>query len=477
MPVLGKVLSYVGRALSGGGPAPSEGPSSHAHGTGTSSVPALMGWTGSADPFRAPPVPPPPAVPSSSRLGGILTEAEARAIHERWKSQGDYVVSDSGRCRMTSGYQSWKQRVELFLSHPPEEVRDQVEGWRRWLGEHELHARWLITQKGMAPRIPGPVPFDLAAQVFEGETLGAPPVAAFRPIHVFSVKLPGGSRYSFHDDPVQIGERGPIHEAGVARIGVKLHKHPDLEGLLTDAGLADATERKAMKKIAEMERGFEAINTCDPNDVSVGFVPFSAGETGDGPLSRLLRGMKSADPGEFDSYFRSLGIDVGERGLTVVHPEDGRLLRGREAVHVIRDDKRLTAVFQNAGEKSRAYQLAQLRLARAMYYLASQDFTLKCLVKEGEKALVITLSGRYGEVLRSEAGKLAIMDRAVHRGVVNAQQMFKEACTSVIQEKGVTTLRALAEYEALITPLVQPPGRIRVMEDKDLSQPMVAPEL
>jgi hypothetical protein len=232
-----------------------------------------------------------------------------------------------------------------------------------------------------------------------------------------------------------------------------------------------------MRKIAEMERGFEAINTCDPNDISVGFVPFTAGETGDGPLSRLLRSMKGADAREFDGYFQSLGIDVGERGLTVVHPEDGRLLRGREAVHAIRDDKRLTAVFQNAGEKSRAYQIAQLRLARAMYYLASQDFTLKCLTRAGDKALVITLLGRYGEVLRSEAGKVAIMDRAVHRGLGNAQQMFKEACVSVIQEKGITTVRALAEYEVLITPLIQPPGRIRVMEDKELSQPTAAPDL
>jgi hypothetical protein len=437
-----------------------------------------MGWTGPAGAFRGPPAPPPTVVvPSGPRLGGVLTEAEARAVHESWKSQGDYVVSDSGRCRMTSGYQSWKQRVELFLSHPPEEVRDQVEGWRRWLGEYELHARWLITQKGMAPRTPGPVPFDLTVQVLEGETLGTPPVGSFRPIRVFSVKLPGGARYSFHDDPVQIGEKSPVHEAGVARIGVKIHKHPDLDGLLTDAGLTDATERKVMKKVAEIERGFEAINTCDPGDIFVGFVPFAAGETGDGELSRLLTSMKSADPREFDGYFRSLGIDVGERGLMVVHPEDGRLLRGRDAVHAIRDDKRLTAVFQNAGERSRAYQLAQLRLAREIYYLASQGFTLKCLVRAGDRALVITLSGRYGEVLRSEAGKVAIMDGAVHLGPRKAQERFNRACNSVIQEKGITTLRALAEYEALITPLVQPPGRIRATEDKDLSQPTAAPEM
>src|SRR5690606_4639368 len=59
MPVLGKVLSYVGRALSGELPAPSQGPRPHAHGTGTPSVPALVGRTGSASAFRGPPAPAP----------------------------------------------------------------------------------------------------------------------------------------------------------------------------------------------------------------------------------------------------------------------------------------------------------------------------------------------------------------------------------------------------------------------------------
>jgi hypothetical protein len=420
-----------------------------------------------------------PAVeaPQSLRRGAMLGEAEARSIYEQWKALGGYAVSDSGRSRMTSGYQSWKQRVELFLSRPPQDMRDRVEGWRRWLAEYETYARWMLTQKNTAPRVPGPAPFELALQVLDGEPLGQPPSISFRQIRIYNVKLPDGARYSFHDDPVQLGDKNPAYEAGVARIGVKLHKRPDIDALLTDAGIADPTERKVMKKIAEVESGFEAINTCDAGEVSVGFVPFTSDETGEGPLNWLLRNMKSAAPEEFDGYFRTMGIDVGDRGLTVVHLEHGRLLHGREAVHAIRDDKRLTAVFQNAGEKSRAYQVAQLRLAQQLYYLASQDFTLKCLVKSGEKAFVLTLSGRYGDVLRSEAGKVALMDRAVYRGLGNARQTFKEACTAILHEKGLSTLRALAEYEAFITPLVQPPGRIRVMEDKELSKPMAAPVL
>jgi hypothetical protein len=84
--------------------------------------------------------------------------------------------------------------------------------------------------------------------------------------------------------------------------------------------------------------------------------------------------------------------------------------------------------------------------------------------------------GRYGDVLRSEAGRVALMDRAVHRGLGNARQVFKEACISVIHEKGINTLRALSEYEALIAPLLQTAGRIRVLEDKELSQPEAPPE-
>ncbi|HYH94446.1 hypothetical protein [Hyalangium sp.] len=408
-------------------------------------------------------------------MEAALSESEAKAIAERWKTWGDSSVSSAGRCRMTSGYQAWRQRVEAFLSKPPAAMRHQIEPWRHWLGEYEAYTRWMSTQKGPAPKVPGPVPFELVAQVLDGEPIGPPP-SSFRRILIYHVKLPDGARYSFQDDPVQLDGKSASHETGISRIGLKIHKRAELEALLDEAGITDATERKVLKKIAEQEGGFEAINTCDAGEVSVGFVPFTSGEAGDGPLSRLLRSIRVADPGEFDVYFRSLGIDVGEKGLMVVHLEQGRLLQGREAVRALRDDKRLSAVFQNAGERSRMYQIAQLRLAKEMYYVASHDFALKTLVKSGDRALVITFLGRYGDVLRSEAGKVALMDRAVHRGVGNTRQVFKEACISVIHEKGLNTLRALAEYEALIVPILQTAGRIRALEDKELSQPGPPPE-
>jgi hypothetical protein len=85
----------------------------------------------------------------------------------------------------------------------------------------------------------------------------------------------------------------------------------------------------------------------------------------------------------------------------------------------------------------------------------------------------VTITGLYQDVLTSEAGKVAIMDRAVQRGVGNAQKTFRDACKHVMTAHGVTTLADLAKYEIeIIPPLV---NRIDVLHAADLSQPPAAP--
>jgi hypothetical protein len=418
----------------------------------------------------APPFPLMPRFPLTA-----LGEAEAKVIRERWQAGGSYSVSDTVRARMTRGYHAWRLRAEGVLSTRGPELAHKVEGWRRWMIEHEAYARWELHPKGMAPQNPGPIPLEFAAQVHDGDPLRAPPPETLRKILIYNVKMPDGARYSFRDDPVQLDDKYLLHETGIARFGVRASKRVDIDELLTEAGITDVTERKVMRKLLEVENGFEAVHTYNTDYVSAGFIPFSSGEAGEGMLSRLLRNMKNAHPSEFEAFFRSLGLDVDTRGLVAVHLDSGKVLRGREAVRAVIDDKRLTAVFQRAGERSRAYQVGQLKLAMELYYLASQDFTLRTTLRLGDKGLLITVSGQYGDVLRSEAGKVAIMDRAVHRGVGNARQTFKEACIAVIHEKGAATVEALAGYESLITPVIQvpDPGRIRVMASKELSQPPV----
>ncbi|HEX8699435.1 MAG TPA: hypothetical protein VF815_11405 [Myxococcaceae bacterium] len=423
--------------------------------------------------------PRPAAAPAASAAppGGEFQEDEARRIQERWAQQGAYAVSNTGKVRMTRRYFGWRQRVEALLSFPPKEVKDKAGEWRRWIAEHEARALWKLRMQGRMPRASGGIPPELARQVFEGEPLGEPPQPVYRFVLLYAVKLPDSSQYAFRDDLVQGEDRTLARENGVARAGSRICGHADLEELFTSAGISDVTERKVMKKVSEVHGGFESINTCDAGFVSAGFVPFTAGESGGGSLAQLLRRMKAASPAEFEACFRGLGIDVDARALRVVHPGSGQLLEGKEAVSAIIEDKRLTALFYNAGKKSRAYQVAQLQLARELYYLASQGFVLKALAQVGDRASLLSISGRYGDVLRSEAGKAAIMDRAIQQGPDNARQTFKEACRSVIEEKGLSTVESLALYEALITPVLQSPGknRLRVLEDKDLSRPAELP--
>jgi hypothetical protein len=425
----------------------------------------------------AAPRPTPPPVAQSPSPSTVLTEADARLIRERWRLEGSCALETTGKLRMTRRYFWWRQRVEAFLLRAPKPVKDKVEDWRRWLGEYEAHAQWKMRQKGQSPGDPGRVPMELTRQMLDGESLGEPPAPVFRFILQYNVRLPDNSQYSFRDDALHVDDKNLLQDTGVTKAGMRVCSRAEVDEYLTSAGITDATERKVMKKVSEVNGGFESINTCDTSFISVGFVPFTSGETGEGSLVQLLRIMRTMNPSEFEAYFRSLGIDIDAKALVVAHPESGKLLRGKEAVSAIIEDKRLTALFYNAGKKSRAYQIAQLKLAREVYYLASHEFSLKALAPSGDQAVLLSISGKYGDVLRSEAGKVALMDRAVHEGVENAKRTFKEACLTVVEEKGLTTVESLALYEALITPVLQSPGkeRIRILEDKELTRPAEPP--
>jgi len=306
-------------------------------------------------------------------LLGERDEDEARRIQERWSQQGAYLVSNTGKHRLTRKYFWWRQRLEALLLIPPRNLKEKVDVWRRWLGEFEAQALWNLRKQGEVPRAPGAIPLELADQIIDGEPLGPPPLTVYRFVLLYTVKLPENTQYAFRDDPVQLEDRYLVQENGVLKVGSRICGRVDLDELFTSAGINDATERKVIRKVSEVHGGFETINTCDTGFVSAGFVPFTSGEAGEGSLAQLLRSMKAASPMEFDECFRSLGIDVDARALWVVHPGSGQLLRGSEAVSAIIEDKRLTALFYNAGKKSRAYQVAQLKLARELYYLPLHD--------------------------------------------------------------------------------------------------------
>jgi hypothetical protein len=85
----------------------------------------------------------------------------------------------------------------------------------------------------------------------------------------------------------------------------------------------------------------------------------------------------------------------------------------------------------------------------------------------------VTITGRYDGVLTSEAGKVAIMDRAVQRGVGNAQTTFRTAAKAAMTAHGAQTLADLASYEIEIIPSLK--NRVDVLSAADLTQPPAAP--
>jgi hypothetical protein len=177
-----------------------------------------------------------------------------------------------------------------------------------------------------------------------------------------------------------------LHENGIKDGGTPVRRREDIHMLFACAGVTDAKAKHVLIKVSGCEGGFDAINTWDTGYVSVGFIQFITGETGTGnSLIRVLARMKADEQriskqrrhvNEFDRYFAGHGVDVRDDQLYVRDPCTGQVLTGAAAVQLIIDDKRLTAIFQDAGAKSRAFQLAQIREAYGAYYLADAPFRI-----------------------------------------------------------------------------------------------------
>jgi hypothetical protein len=399
-----------------------------------------------------------PRISTALDLLLLWGDADATAMGNRYRTAGTYAVTETGDTRQTHDYAVWRGRAVRALQGKPAAVRA---AGLAWLGAHEAHEDWVL--RGSTPPEPpaaGALPASFTA-------IGAPPTPSMRKVHRYDITLPGSATaYSYRDDPVAPSYRYLISETGVGRAGTRLSARTDAAAIFTAAGIADATVRKVMTKVSSHEGGLEAVNTYDTGYISIGFIQFTTGREGTGSLIRVLREMKTSNAADFDTYFHSMGIDVDAVGLTAVDPATGTIKRGAAAVQAVMDDKRLTAVFQRAGTDSRSFQAAQVKRAHDEYYHGPQSFT----VTQG----AVTITGTYQQVLTSEAGKTAMMDRAVQRGVGNARNTFRDACKAVITaHPTVTTLAQLAAYEVEIIPRLV--NRIQVLTETDLSQPPAAP--
>lgn len=195
--------------------------------------------------------------------------------------------------------------------------------------------------------------------------------------------------------------------------------------------------QKPVSAVASLEGGFESINTYDTGGVSLGIIQFASLSTGRGSLARLLQAFKNRAPGEFLTNFRQYGVDVAADGrLSVIDPRTGFETSGRDAVRSIIEDKRLTAVFQRAANKSRTFQSEQLRLLAQSY----NPLNLSVPVTLGGRATVVSLK----QIIRSEAGIATLMDRLVNRGNLDP---ISSVISAVAAERGITTAIGLIDVE------------------------------
>ncbi len=307
------------------------------------------------------------------------------------------------------------------------------------------------------PPDPGTIPDSLLALV------GNPPsfANAITPLQ-HSITFEDGDLLTYKDN-IQVGNPRYAYyrfPQGVVSYGLPLKRLPDSEltPIFEGAGFAP-NELKVAKAVSILEGGFDSINTYDTGFVSVGFIQCITASDGRGSLVQVLAKEKTEKPADFDKDFRQYGIDVSVDGtLTVVDPGTGAELTGNDAVMKVIDDKRLTAVFQHAGRKSLAFRVAQVQIARSVYWPANDPVTVTINGKP--------VKAKVADVVKSEAGLATLFDRKVNRGNIKP---IDDLLTKIAVKYKLTSLSQIAQYERELVQGLK--YRTDFLADTTLSQP------
>ncbi len=314
--------------------------------------------------------------------------------------------------------------------------------------------------EGVAPPQPGPMPQALQAACGD-----APPFADVVAPQTSTVTFDDGSTFTYQDHTnVPLDYAYYRFPQGTDTGGTPVRAMPkaEVDALFERAGLTEP-QAKAAKAVSMLEGGFDSVNTYDTGYVSIGFLQFITAGTGNGDLMHVLLREKQDNITAFNRDFHYYGVDVTPNGvLDVVNPETGNELTGTDAVMAVIRFKRLTAVFQHAGEKSNAFKIAQIETAGADYWPANDAVTVTV------NGTVLT--GLVSDVVHSEAGMTTLFDRKVNRGSINP---FPAVLQKVMQQNNLSTIAAAAPYERDI--IKQCIYRHDFLKDKNLSQPPPSP--
>lgn len=417
---------------------------------------------------------------------GMFSDDERAAVVAYWSEPGRYTVGvpkesatlGEWQVRLTTEGSQWlwnyNQARGLGKTPPgqtpppkPDQVAwdawidarvawDRFEAWNDAMSKNLALGYALGSYPDLLPENPGAVPIGLEALV------GAPPrfASAVRPAW-HEIRFDDGHVLGYSDNPNMRARyayyRFPV---GVMSVGTPVRAMPQEElNSLFEAAKVSAQEQRVMKAVSLLEGGFDSVNTYDTGFVSVGFIQFACLKEGGGSLGGVLRRLKTDDPGAFAEAFHRFGIEVSPAGLLVaVDPQTGEECEGAAAAAKIIAHKPLIAVFQRAGQKSRAFRVAQIEVARDRY-LPSHDpvvFTV------GEQQIQC----KVADIVKSEAGLATLMDRKVNTGKLDP---LAEVLADIFATNKLSKPEELAKYERDLVAAIR--FRKDYLADASLVQP------
>jgi hypothetical protein len=376
------------------------------------------------------------------------------------------------KVKLKNGINKEKKKAPSARQVTDEEINNVT----TWLASYEKHEKWKVLQTGDEPPNPGTQPEE--AKTLAGED--APTDTHEKPTK-YEVTAPDGTKFNYED---HVEANTNIFDDGVFSSGT-IGGQAKIGSVFHAAGVqapSPATVEKVFATVSTHEGKLDSINTYDRGYISAGFIQFATLKQGKGSLTAVLSNMKENSSEQFKKYFSDYGIDVNNGTIAGTDPETKAVSNGADALTLIRKDKRLTAIFPYAGLKCDEYHHAQARIAYKRYYLPDMNFSITLKVADPDhpgQTKNVTLEGKYSDVLQSEAGKVACVDRAVQRGENkslsgksgSAPDTFQKACQKVVTANGLTnpTVDDLANHEIDIVKVMR--NRHDVLGDPSLTQP------
>ena len=284
--------------------------------------------------------------------------------------------------------------------------------------------------QGLVTRPTTPIPADLKALAGE-----PPPFFVVHRAQRYTISFEG--YLGIFEEGVEVPRKYPFLRSAVGTVSSSTPPNPaELSQLATSANVPKNLI-KPLLAVAQLEGGFDTINTYDTGGISLGIIQFASLQTGRGSLATLLNTFKSRYPTEFAANFRRYGVDISSDGrLTVIDPRTGFENSGADAVRVVVEDKRLTAVFQRAAKLSSNFRASQLRLLAEAYNPAR----LSIPVTLGNSTTAVPVS----KFITSEAGLATLMDRLVNRGNLDPLAIV---VTNLAKSNNIKTVSGLASLE------------------------------